>query len=492
MKNLWCMLLGVSLLSISLSAEPKVYNAQVVFGLERATLPGDEPMGLAKAGALFQMNKYFWLGPELYGAVSGKRGGFFTAGIEGRFQKNLTERLGAYGGVFVGAGGGGSAPQGGGLMIRPSAGLSYDTALGSIEGGLSRVWYPNGKIDSTQLHIGLALPASGKYFRGIRIADTNSHQHNAPSVEITTQALAEHYIPSSSSHDVRSSKKTTPFSLAGVEFKIRSDNIWYGYLEAAGAGAGASNGYMELFGGLGVDYHIGNSFSIGLQGAVGAAGGGRVDTGGGLMYRGDLSAEAYLFDALSLGGRIGRIGAIKGSFAATSYGITLGYRENFYGLGDPNFSKKSSTSAWRFSVQNKSYLPFAGMFKDDQINRIDLIGLSLHRFFNQNFYLIGESFWAWQGQAGGYAEGILGIGAQSSPLGHLRAYAEVKAGVGGGGDVNMDGGLYGAAEAGIRYDIDQAWQVHAGAGYIRSRTGAFHTYSIHAGISYNFSLFGQQ
>jgi hypothetical protein len=491
MGNLWKFLLLSYLLTASLTAEPRRYDAQIVSGYEQITLPGNEPMGLVRVGALFHLGKHIWLGPELYGAVTGKRGGFFTTGIEAKLQAKLMERLSAYGGVFVGAGGGGSAPQGGGLMIRPSAGISYDIGIGSIEGGLSRVWYPNGDIDSTHLHIGFALATSGKYFRGNRIKNEDPKEHNSSSVEITTQALAEHYMPSSASHDVRSSKKTTPFSLTGVEFKIRSGNDWYGYLEAAGAGAGASNGYMELFGGLGFDYAINDYLSLGIQGALGAGGGGRVDTGGGLMYRAELTAQTKLYDAFTLNGRIGKIGAIKGSFGATSYGVSLGYRESFYGLGDPDFSEDTNTSAWRFGVQNKSYLPFAGMFKDDQVNRIDLIGLSLHRFLGKNIYLIGESYWAWQGQAGGYAEGVLGIGLQSSKMGHFRAYAEAKAGVGGGGDVNMDGGLFGAIEAGLRYDIDEVWQLHAGAGYIRTRTGAFHTYSIHTGISYNFSLFGR-
>jgi hypothetical protein len=484
------LLLFIVLYGFTACAKPKTYDAQTVTSYERVVLPGDEPMGLTKAGVLFRLSKYLWIGPELYGAVTGKRGGFFTAGMEARLQNSLTDRVGTYGGLFVGAGGGGSAPQGGGLMIRPSVGLSYDAGYGFVEGGIGRVWYPNGKIDSTQFHVGFSLNTSGKYVRGNAIAKAAALKTNTAPIEITTQALMERYIPSSSSHDVRSSRKTTPFSLAGIEFMIRSGDRWYGYLEAAGAGAGKSNGYMELFGGLGADYHIKDDLTLGMRAAVGAAGGGRVDTGGGLMYRADVTVQTTLYNALSLGGHIGKIGAVQGSFSASSYGITLGYREKFYGLGDPDFSVESGTSAWRFTVQNKSYLPFVGMFKDNQLNRIDLIGLSLYRFLGQNFYLIGESFWAWQGQAGGYAEGVLGMGIQSSPFGHLSAYAEAKAGVGGGGDVHMDGGLYGAIEAGIRYDIDQAWQLHAGAGYIRSRTGVFHTYSIHAGIGYNFSLFG--
>ncbi len=480
------------MLPFALFAQKDIYRGEISTSYERIYLPGHEAMGLFKTGALFRLNNYIKIGPEIYSAVTGKRGGFFTAGIEAKTQIELISRLRAYGGLYIGAGGGGSAPQGGGLMIRPSAGLSYDLGFGSLEGGISRVWYPNGDIDSTQLHIGFSLPFDGAFIRGGQILGDKNTASDNTTLDITSQMIAEHYVPASGSHDVRSDRATTPFTLAGVEFRIEpKGRWWYGYLEAAGAGAGMSNGYMELFAGIGAKYSFANTLSVSLQGAVGAAGGGRVDTGGGLMYRIDATAQAKVFDKITLGISTGYIGSFEGSFSAHSYGASLGYRQRFNGLGDPDFDEQSSTSAWRFRVENKSYLSFKGMFKDDQVNRIDLIGLSLHRFINDYTYIIGESYWAWQGQAGGYAEGVFGLGAQTPSYKHFRAYAEAKAGVGGGGDVNMDGGIFGALEAGISYDIDRAWQLHAGVGYIRSRTGRFHTYSIRAGIGYNFSLFGR-
>jgi hypothetical protein len=463
------------------------YSGRVLGSYERLYLPGHEAMGLVRVGALFDLNDYWAFGPEIYGAVTGRRGGFFTVGMEVQAHVPLWKRLGLEAGLYVGAGGGGSAPQGGGLMIRPSLGLTCDLGFAALEGGISRVWYPNGSIDSTQLHVGVSVPFGGQYWPG---HDWKHHAEasTAEALTITSHALYEHYLPVAGAHHAHSSIPTTSYSLAGIEFVVGSD-AWYGYLQAAGAGAGSATGYMELFGGSGYRLKIGPYFSLGIQGAIGAAGGGKVDTGGGLMYRADAVTNLSLFDHLKLGVRTGKVGAFGGSFSATSYGASLGYSEAFYGLGDRDFSGDANLSAWRFRVLHKSYMAAEGLFNDGQKNRIDLIGISLNRFLTPNCYLIGESYWAWQGQAGGYAEGIFGLGYESDAWHGLRWYAEVSGGVGGGGDVHMDGGLFGSLGGGIRYDLTPTTQISLGAAYVRSKTGGFRTQSITAGVSYNFSLF---
>jgi hypothetical protein len=484
-------LLGVVLFFGVVLAEDASYHGRVEGGYERLYLPGNEAMGLLKVGALFDVGTHFYLGADLYSAVCGRRGGFFTVGVEGGSTIALGEHLHAKGGMFVGAGGGGSAPQGGGLMLRPYAGLAYDMGSVEIEAGVSRVWFPNGMIDSAQLYAALSVPFGGRYWRG---HDAHHTQPLAPlqdALGITTNVLIEHYCPASSAHNAHSKLSTLPYSLAGVEFVIGSQE-WYSYFQAAGAGAGNATGYMEVFAGRGYRHAVSDTLSLQLQGAIGAAGGGRVDTGGGLMYRADGIVDATIFDRIHLGVRGGTIGSVDGSFKAMSCGATLGYEERFYGLGDPNFlGKDANLTAWRFRLMNKSYLPTKGMFNDNQVNRIDLIGIALNRFVTPNLYLIGESFWAWKGQAGGYAEGIFGLGYQTDPHYRFRLYGEALAGVGGGGDVRMDGGMFGSLGGGVMYDLDSSVQLYVGAARIRSKTGGFSTTSIDMGVHYNFSLFSQ-
>jgi hypothetical protein len=286
---------------------------------------------------------------------------------------------------------------------------------------------------------------------------------------------------------------TTPFSLAGVEFLLEDETPWYTFYQAAGAGGGNANGYMEVFGGMGYRYDPGHLLSLKVQGAVGAAGGGKVDTGGGLMYRVDGKVDLHPFDRVSLGFRAGRVGSVGGSFAAWSYGGTLAYTEHFYGLGGASVSREErfDLSPWRFRILHKSYLPFDNMFKDTRRNRVDLLGFSLDRFLTENFYVSGLSYWAYKGKAGGYAEGVFGLGYESDRYRGLGVYGEVQVGVGGGGGLNMDGGFFGAAEGGLVYDLNDAWQLRLGGGYIRSKGGSFATRHIRFDVGYNFSLMGE-
>ena len=491
MKNWMRFFLFVGGFSTLVMAENAPYSGHIESSYERLYLPGKEPMGLLRVGALFDVNDYLAIGPELYGAVYGQRGGFITVGMEGKMHRSLTHRLAATAGLYVGAGGGGSAPQGGGLMLRPSLGIAYDLGAASIEAGVSRVWYPNGRIDSTQLHAGISVPFSGRFWEGHAFDHHGTSEVKSESLGVTTHALVEHYLPVSTAHNAHSAVPTTPYTLAGVEFVIGSRS-WYGVFQAAGAGAGKSTGYMELFGGAGYRLQLSDYLSLGLQGAIGAGGGGRVDTGGGLMYRTDAVADVRVMDRLHLSVRAGKIGSISGSFSATSYGVTLGYEERFFGLGDPDFiSSDANLTAWRFRVMNKSYLPAKGMFNDGKVNRIDLIGIALNRFVSPNIYLTGESFWAWQGKAGGYAEGVFGLGYQTDRYHGFRLYGEALAGVGGGGSVHMEGGFFGSIGGGITYDINDATQLYLGAAFVRSKAGGFRTKSIDFGVQYNFSLFSR-
>ena len=92
----------------------------------------------------------FSVGPAVYGSVSGRRGGFYTLGGELTWRRPVFGPIGVELGVYAGGGGGG-APQGGGLMLRPHAGVWWDVGPGSLGISLSRVRFPNGQIDSTQL-----------------------------------------------------------------------------------------------------------------------------------------------------------------------------------------------------------------------------------------------------------------------------------------------------------------------------------------------------
>ncbi|NKQ41547.1 MAG: hypothetical protein HF962_08255 [Sulfurovum sp.] len=444
---------------------------------------------------LFNTNKYLYSGFGLYGAVDGKRGGFFTVGGDAGIQYNINKYLKFKSGLFVGAGGGGAAPQGGGLMLRPYAQVQYYTADYAIGAGVSYINFPNGDIESTQAYLSLNIPTSGAYLQGhifgnkISLDSDNEHTELEG---IEASFFTEHYRPHSGTLNTDGKTPTKPYTLAGIKFdKYISDNT-YSYFQAAGAGGGDSDGYMEIFGGLGYRHQIANlPLSLGIEAAIGASGGGRVDTGGGLVYRSQLTAKADISKHLSISGFAGIIKSVDGTFSATSYGATFGYKTAIFDTISNDNKSHVTTQPFSFRMLNKSYLDTEKIFKGGtsrDVNRVDLLGCAIDWYLYDNIYLTGQTYWAYKGKAGGYAEGVFGIGYRSDSYNSFSFYTELLAGVGGGGGIDIGGGLWGSVGGGISYALNDSWELTLGVDYARNRSGSFSSSVIRFGTAYKFSM----
>jgi len=109
--------------------------AQVRLGIEKVHLPGNEAMGLVGSTYLVDIGHGLWIGPAAYGAISGQRGGLFTFGAEAAWRAPLPGPLALDLGFYAGGSGGGAAPVGGGLMLRPHADLTWN--FGPYRAGVS-------------------------------------------------------------------------------------------------------------------------------------------------------------------------------------------------------------------------------------------------------------------------------------------------------------------------------------------------------------------
>ena len=69
----------------------------------------------------------------------------------------------------------------------------------------------------------------------------------------------------------------------GVEWVSYLDDRWFLKYEMEGAMGGGHNGYMQILAGGGYRYRLTPSTAIKMHLAAGPAGGGSVDTGGGLL-----------------------------------------------------------------------------------------------------------------------------------------------------------------------------------------------------------------
>ncbi|WP_298830516.1 hypothetical protein [uncultured Piscinibacter sp.] len=130
---------------------------RVTLGIERVHLPAGEALGLVGGSLLVEVGDGWSVGPAVYGAATGRRGGLFVEGVELQRHWPLGHGVGLSAGIFAGGGGGAAAPVGSGPMLRPALTLLSDVGP-RLQAGLSwsQLTLPSGDIRSRQFGLVLA------------------------------------------------------------------------------------------------------------------------------------------------------------------------------------------------------------------------------------------------------------------------------------------------------------------------------------------------
>ncbi|MBX3606204.1 MAG: hypothetical protein KF788_13070 [Piscinibacter sp.] len=432
-----------------------------MLGVENVRLPGGERMGLVGGSLLFDIGADWGLGPAVYGAASGRRGGLFVGGVELQRRWAISRGWSLAAGLFAGGGGGAGAPVGNGLMLRPA--LTLLTDLGpSLQAGLSwsHVRFPSGDIGSSQLGLTLAWRQEFRHYVG--------GAPGAPVQSSQSSGLGFDRISATATRYRFSDGSDRRIGLAGARLERRSglDGLVWG-LEAAGAAAGDAAGYMEILGTAGASVALlpDPSWRVGLRVAAGLGGGGAVPTEGGLLGKAALGTEFSPWPGWSLGGEIGVVRGANSPLRARTAQVWLGV-ELEPGLdGRPNATGRVVRSEWTAALQHHTRVPR----RDRTTGSLDTIGLKLTRALGEHLYVTGQAHSAFGGGAGAYSVGLVGVGLATTPGRPRRFGVELLAGAAGGGGVQTGGGaLYqGVAWAKLAGGPDSEWRVGLGAARAR-------------------------
>lgn len=452
---------GVSLAQSAPAGAWARTNVDLRIGYENVKLPGDERMGLVGTSYLVELYEGLCVGPAIYGAASGDRGGLFTFGVETALCIKLVGPLALETGVYVGGGGGAGAPVGNGLMVRPHADLFWDFGGYRLGVSISNVRFPSGEISSTQF--GLVFGMNTKF---IHLPGGRDEVPFASDIRTGVGfdrilGVGTWYRPSSNVNGRSGAPLNSTIGMAGVRVDHFFTPNFFGGFEANAAVSGGAAGYAEFLGTLGLQWpEPSGPFTAGARVALGMGGGGDIPTGGGLLAKAALDATLRLSRNASLNLEAGWAVAPQGDFRAPYGAVAL-----MWDL-DHSFGQPSVQTRQEFAAGVQTYRDAAR--KNGPPRSIEAVTLKFNRFIGDSFYLTGQIQSAYAGDAGGFSVGLIGAGVQFELGEHVFAGGELLAGAGGGGGVDTGNGAVAQpmAYAGVR--LTPALSLRFGAGRIFS------------------------
>ncbi len=477
--------------------EPQIWRNRILrFSFEEIDMPdAGEQMGLYGIGAYDRLNPWIYGGITLYGAASGRRGGFFTGGYTLGVERKLTDNLILDAGSYVGAGGGGAAAQGGGLHIRPHIGLKYDFNSSVLGLNYSYVEFPNGDISSDAIALSIDFPFSSPIFNwendGLTAVDYfGANWRNISRHRSHLAARVRSYSPASGSKTTTGGSLDNSLGLVGVEYSYFLDENWFAIFETAGALSGGVGGYAELLAGLGYRLPLTKDDRVALLTSItiGGAGGGEVDTGGGFVARSNLGLEYRLSPHLSLIMDGGYLSAPNGNYDTPYAGFNLAYVMETFAQdqkGAPlTETELIKTTKWRFRPAHQWY--FDAQRRDGSLRDMKLFGGKIDWKGGDWWYLTGQGISAYEGGAGGYSEGHWGVGIFSPSWNNWQLYGEMLIGAGGGGGVDSGNALLYKPSVGLEYKLNNDFSLQTGIGKVISKDGNLDANTLEANLVWRF------
>lgn len=466
--------------------------ALVRLSYEALDLGASETMGLAGVHYLVNIRPAWYVGASGFGAVQGERGGFFTGGFTVGTGKRFASEWLLDAGLFVGGGGGGSAPQGGGLMLRPHLNVSRDMGRVMVGAGVSYVKFPNGGIESAQFGVNLGIPFDMYYGHARDVGKAVAQQDLFGLAVLRSEWIATfgEYQPHGDVETTTAAPMGASLERVGFEYRRFIDSHRYFFVETAGAMGGQSDGFAELLGGMGYRLPLGRGLDLVASLATGGAGGGQVDTGGGLVGKARVGLDYGLTPSLKVGVEAGRIES-AGSFGGRFYGLSLGYRVGEVAAGEPGQQAAgiNEVRLERWRLVGVQQTVFAATRKTGGDKDLGLLGLKLEKLLTDNFYVTGQAHGAFAGDAGGYATGLIGAGWEI-PLradGRLRFNMELAAGASGGGGVDVGGGSIIQPQLGLTWQAGSQIGLRVEVGKVVSPEGKLDSSVLGIGMTYEFS-----
>ncbi len=450
-------------------------SSVIKISYENINLSNDQFMGIVGTTYLIEVGHGIYVGPAVYGAITGKQGGFFTGGGELAWHYPLFSKLELQTGIYAGGGGGGGGtPQwGGGLMLRPHVDFLWD--FGKFKAGItaSNVSFPNdGNVHSNQIGFTIAIDSNFSYYTPDYVGNRLMTQDRQGFGGDRIMATVGSYFPRTGDR----------MGYIGARYERFMTPWLYLGLEGAGAFSGDEGGYAEYLGTLGVETSILNNWlMIGSRFAFGMGGGGGVSVGGGLL--GKLGAYATynvsrsMHFSLEGGYAIAPDGDFRAPYCSANLAFDLDHPFDIYAQG--------IVDGYEFVFGSSHY--FDAATKNGSKHDIDLVTIKANRYLNDYIYLTGQGHSAYNGESGSFSAGMIGAGYRSPEFaGRLSAGAEMLVGAAGGSSLDTEGGMVVQPMAYLGAKLTKAIGIKLSAGRIISIKGSLNSTVLDLAVCFDY------
>ena len=461
------------------------------------TIPNEPNMSFSGTHYNLLFNKSIYTGIGIYGALTGKRGGFFSLGVNAGYKKYISEKLYSDIGFHFGGGGGAGAPDGGGAFILPHVNLGFDFKKFSINSGWSFInFFDKGLIKDYQFNISIEVPLNYHYIdysyleKEYSLSELkNTNWHNPTSKISLLMHLNNLNARGRSQNTFADKYDTAIINLAGFELAWYFSKKWFTYVKVDGAYNGIPGGYMDVFLGAGFLQKLNNNNThILLKLAGGAGGGGGVETSGGFLIQPDITIEQRLYNDIFIALNAGLVKTPDSNFLSNSYGVGVKYYTDKDGSIAEN--KKYNSAKFKgtsIAITQEIYC------KPKRVNRIvknmQQIGLQLNFNLNKHLYVSGQTSFANFGDAGAYAEGLVGLGLQTKSIANrFKLFGQLLGGAAGGGAISTGQGLIIKPSFGVDICINNTLNIRTASGYVSAVNGNLGNLFFNIGVCYNISF----
>lgn len=494
--------LGQEVLTSIDSIAGKEINTSVRLNYVPVSMPFDNfPRSIDKTmhmiGLHYQIpfGKRFYGGVGMYGAILGDQSGFFTLGATLGYSQPITSSLFLDANLHLGGGGSTSELVNGGLLVNPNIGLQYKLRNYSFGLQYSIVDFPTGIIRSDSWSVFLEIPSL------LRVADyKDAHKEfvisninkdsfwNKPVVKSAQQIRFDFLFPIGKSRTDDLQELNTTLYMLGFEYQKYLSEKAFVYVHTDAIYRGLTAGYMDLFFGYGYNWVDTKHLNLYTKIGIGAAGG-RIAQEGGLTAYPSAGFDLKLSNKLAFTGHAGYFRFLDGTFEAYTTGFGLKYFNFSGGTKNTNgdYFKKGSTKGIQLAIENQWYWNMRRRGRN--ATDIEQLAVRIMVDLSHSFYFLGEASFAYGGEAGGYAHGIVGAGYYIKALQNSKfsPFIECSAGVAGGGKIDTQGGLVLRPALGINYSISNQLNIRTSYAQLYSPSGV-NAPNLNIGVAYKFSF----